>query len=150
MRNWIVIAALLVVGFVLGSRGLWGELPKDVGAPKVVGGELKGFRTKRVEAARDVVAELQKRIEAGEPLTPEFLRLQGDAFEQLADSEIAVADNAGGRVAAAENYVERCSAILKMVDSRFAAGLDVSKVQVSQAKYQLADAQCMLAEVKAP
>ena len=110
---------------------------------------LRELYRERVKAARDVVKVIEQRVEAGEALTPTMIDLQAQSFLRLAEAEMAAADDNAGRVTAAGQYVRRCEHILKVVDSRFQAGLDASMVQVNQAKYHVADAKVRLAETMA-
>jgi hypothetical protein len=103
----------------------------------------------RLKAARDVVASLDQRIEAGEAQTPTLLDLQALSYRRLAEAEMAAAADDAARVAAAGQYLLRCEHLLKVTDSRFRHGLDTSKFQVDQARYHLADAKVTLAEAMA-
>src|SRR5687768_15363551 len=103
----------------------------------------------RVKAARDVVASLDQRIEAGEAQTPTMLDLQALSYKRLAQAEMAAAPDNAGRVEAAGQYLRRCEQLLKVTDSRFRHGLDASRFQLEQARYHLADAKVTLAEAMA-
>jgi hypothetical protein len=148
MRWTISMVAIALLGLAAGSAVLLAN-QKSPTEGAAVDAALKTHQKERVQAARDLVAELQKRLDAGEALTPTFTQLQMDAFERLAKAEVAAADNARDRIAAVERYVERCREVLRVVEARHANGLDVSSVQLHQARYQLADAQCMLEELRA-
>jgi hypothetical protein len=56
---------------------------------------------------------------------------------------------AATRVRAAERYVEQARAGLKLLEERWAQGMDVSRVPVLQAAYLRADAEYLLAKQQA-
>jgi hypothetical protein len=153
MRRWIIVAAALFIGLALAVPAIRGDQPKGgtrgAAGAALVGADLQKLRQARVEAARDVVAELEKRMEAGEAVTPTFIDLLAESRKRLAEAEVAAAAGQRDRIAAAQRYVERSRETLDLVQARFQAGVDVSRVQVSQAKYRLADAECTLAELRA-
>lgn len=99
-----------------------------------------------MQAAEKVLTALGQRIQAGEALTPAVLELQGRSMRRLADARIDAADDAAGRVRAAEQYVQQCRDMLAMLERR--RGQDVTSVQMAQGECDLADAEYMLAKAQ--
>lgn len=150
MRTALAIGMTAVVVFVLGASALSGQQPAPASKVKPVDANVREAYQERVKAARDVVASIDQRLEAGEALTPAMIELQAATYKRLADAESEAAPDRAGRVTAAGQHIRRCELLLNVTDERFKAGLDVSTVQVNQAKYHLADAKVMLAEAMAP
>ena len=144
MRSSLAIATAAVIVTIVCIRAVHGEGEQDAARPADV--IVREAYQERVKAARDVLASIDQRLEAGEALGPSMLDLQATSFKRLADAEIAAAADKGGRIEAAGQHVRRCEELLTITDTRFKAGLDTSKVQLDQAKYHLADAKVMLAE----
>lgn len=103
----------------------------------------------RVKAAEEIVAKVNERMQAGEPMTPTFIDLLGTFHRRLADSRIELATDHESRLKAAEQYVEQSTRLLGVVKKRFDAGVEVSRIQLAQAEYYVADAECLLAKLKA-
>jgi hypothetical protein len=66
-----------------------------------------GLRRSQLETGRVVWEMLQKRVNAGEPLTPEFDDIMASASRRLCFEEMAAASNSDQRLAAARAHVER-------------------------------------------
>ena len=139
-----VLAAVIVFGTGVGvtldvARG-------QAAAPAAAGAALREKAVARVRAAEKVLAVLEQRVQAGEALTPAVLELQGRSMRRLADARIDAADDAAGRVRAAEQYVQQCRDMLAMLERR--RGQDVTGFQMAQAECDLADAEYMLAKAQ--
>jgi hypothetical protein len=160
MRNPLVIAAAVVfvlIGAAQALRGGQGQdaapaapaAPAQAPAQAPVDVNIREAYQERLTAAREVVASIDKRLDAGEAQTTTFLEFQAQAYKRLADAEIAAAADKAARVAAAGQHLRRCEQMLKVIDARFKHGLDASLINVQQAKYHLADAKVTLAEAMA-
>lgn len=151
MRKLFIAGIVILVGLLTTTHIIRGAPRQDV-APAAAAANgaktvsLRELYEERAKAAREVVESLDKRVEAGEALTPTLIELQANAYERLAGAEAVAAGDKAGRVAAAGAFVERCEKMQKVVDSRFRAGLDVSRFQVSQMRYRVADARVKLGE----
>ena len=151
MRTAVTLGFITLAGIAFSAHALRGQQPPpgQPAAPRAANGAagpLRELYQDRLKAARDVVSALERRLEAGEAMTPTMVALQSEAYRRVAEAEAAAAGDNAGRIAAAGQYVRRCEQVLKIVEARHKAGLDVSNVQVAQAQYHLADAKVMLAE----
>jgi len=104
----------------------------------------------RVAAAEQWVLRLQKEADVGNvPLTPSFVEIKSGAQRRLAEARMdaAVGDSAA-RLRAAEEYVDRSKAMVRTLELRKGNDPPSGEV-VLQAKYFLADAEYLLAKVRA-
>jgi hypothetical protein len=97
-------------------------------------------RAGMLEAARALWKSLEQRVEADEPLTPEFVDLLCGVSRRLYFSEVAGATAKDARLKSANAHLVRMQHLHDLIDKRFRAGLDVSRVQLAQATYFLREA----------
>lgn len=125
------------------------SVPADSGRAAAAAADLREKAAARVNAAEQLVQHIDARVQAGEAMTPTFVDLRMTALRRLAEARVDAAENRGAAVQAAEQYVEQIRAAVGILRKRFEAGVDVSRLQVSQAQYQLADAEYFLAKLRA-
>ena len=106
-------------------------------------------RRAMADAARETLAALQERLDAGEALTPSMIELQCQSSRRLCLAEQAIAGDKVGREKAAAEHLGRTKTYHLVLVQRWKAGLDVSRVQVTQALYFLREAELWVAEAKA-
>jgi broad specificity polyphosphatase/5'/3'-nucleotidase SurE len=117
-------------------------------APAAVEGDLREKSATRVKAAEQLVQSLQTELDVGNvPLTPDFVERKLMADRRLAEARTEAADDRDARLQAAEVYVEGCRNMLKMLKLR--KGQDVVVSGVAQGNYFLADAEYLLAKLRA-
>ena len=100
-------------------------------------------------AAADVFKALGERMEAGEPLTPTFTELMFEWSRRAHNAQVAAAPAKDLRIKAAQEHLARVRDLHRVVEQRFRAGLDVSRVQVAQATYYLREAELWLLQAQA-
>lgn len=108
-------------------------------------GSVQVAAENRVKAAQDLLDSIDVRIRAGEPLTLSLVDLKASALRHLAEAKIDAAGDRTGRVLAAEQYVQQCRELLKMLEAR--REMDVSNTQLAQGKLHLANAEYLLAKL---
>ena len=81
-------------------------------------------------AAADVLKGDNERMEAGEPLTPTFTELMFEWSRRAHNAQVAAAPAKDLRIKAAQEHLGRVRDLHRVVEQRFCAGLDVSRVQV--------------------
>ena len=92
--------------------------------------------------ARDLWDSIRRRVEAGEPLTPEFLELSCDASLELMTWEAAGPRQREASQRAADAHLERVEALMNRLDS---AHLPGASRQTDVLRYHLAQAKGMAA-----
>jgi RNA polymerase sigma factor (sigma-70 family) len=110
--------------------------------------QLRQRAEARVQAAQEVVAALDARARANEPLLPPFVELRAMANRRLTEARIDATDDLAARFRFAEQHVQQCRDTLAMLKLRMGAGGDVSSVQVAQMGYHLADAEYLVAKLR--
>ena len=108
-------------------------------------GSVQVAAENRVKAAQDLLDSIDVRIRAGEPLTLSLVDLKASALRHLAEAKIDAAGDRTSRVLAAEQYVQQCRELLKMLEAR--REMDVSNTQLAQGKLHLANAEYVLAKL---
>jgi hypothetical protein len=115
-------------------------------AKEPVAADIQQKAQARVQAAENVLTFIDKRIEAGaEPLTPSFIELRGRAQRRLAEAQIDAAADTAARRRAAERYVQQSRESLAQLEKRM--GQDVTQFGLAQARYEVADAEYLLAKI---
>ena len=99
-----------------------------------------------VVAARDAWDVLWLRVEAGEALTPTFVELVCQSSRRLCFAERETAKGQAPLGKSLREHLERMKTLHAMLDHRFRTGLDVSRLQVAQAKYFLREAELWVAQ----
>jgi hypothetical protein len=92
-------------------------------------------------AASDVLKALNERIGAGEALTPSFAELMFEWSRRVHNAQVAAAPAKDLRLKSAQEHLARVRDLHRIIEQRFRAGLDVSRVQVAQATYYLREAE---------
>ena len=142
----VAVASLLTTGvFITADRGAHAEDAQRL-APQPGDAQVRNKSTIRVTAAENLLAEIEARERAGDPLTPSFVDLKADAFRYLADARIDAAPDAISRTRAAEQYVQQCRDMLGILQKRL--GNDVTRVSIAQGAYHLANAEYLLAKLQ--
>ena len=164
MMTWTkvkAVAAVLAVASVLGTGVVVSvqraSAQQGTGVRTVTGSQggagaaVAAVREKaaaRVVAAERVVYALDQEREVGNPpLTASFVDLYGGGLRRLAEARIEAEADPAARVKAAEAYVQRCGELCDLLKKR--AGQDVTMVQLQQGAYYLADAELLLAKMRA-
>jgi hypothetical protein len=109
------------------------------------GAEEAKARAGMLDAARTLWDSLQQRVEADEPLTPEFVDLLCDVSRRLYFSEVAGVAAKDAHVKSANGHLGRMQDLHDLIEKRFRAGFDVSRVQLAQATYFLHEARLWVA-----
>lgn len=109
--------------------------------------EVAALRRTRVMLARQALDYFQRQRTDG-TYSLESLSDEAEWHKRLADAEIAASVDDGLRRLAAERYVANSREILAKHESLFKAGR-VRNTEMLASKYRLAEAECMLAELKA-
>ena len=115
------------------------------GAP---GDPVRQTADARVKAAMEVVVTIDQRLDAGEALTPTMVELKAAAQRRVAEARIDAATSHGERLKAAREHIEQVRAFADILEKRYEAGLDVSRVQLAQANYYVADAEYVVAKLE--
>jgi len=164
MMTWTkvkAVAAVLAVASVLGTGvavSVQRASAQGTGAVRAVTGSQAGAgaavaavrerAAARVVAAERVVYALnQEREVTNTPLTASFVDLYGGGLKRLAEARIEAEADPAARVKAAEAYVQRMGELCDLLKKR--AGQDVTMVQLQQGAYYLADAELLLAKMRA-
>jgi hypothetical protein len=106
---------------------------------------------KATAAARDAAGEsagLLARLHADEPLTPEFVERMCESSRKLCAAEVAAEPVQPFRVKALRNHLARMTSFHSILEARFKAGLDVSRVQMAQVSYFVREAETWLARAR--
>lgn len=144
-------AGLAVVG-VLGTgvvmRVERASAQQGKGARDEEGAAVRERGTARVVAAEKLMEAMDAERDVGNtPLTPSFVDLYGAGLRRLAEARIEAAVDRAERVKAAEAYVRRCREMVEFARQR--QGPEATMVQVRQIAYCLADAEYLLAKMRA-
>ena len=110
------------------------------------GGDVRQKAEARMKAAMEVVAALQEREVAAEPLTPEFAERKLRAYRKLAESRLELASNPAQRLEAAQGYLEQTRQFAGVLEAR--RGEDVGRVQLTEAQYHVAEAEHWVAKIQ--
>ena len=102
-----------------------------------------------VDAARTAWREATKRADAGESLTPTFVELLCQLSRRLCRAEQLARPAKEARIKSAQEHLDRVKPLHDTLDQRFKAGIDVSAVQVKQARYFLREAELWVAQSRA-
>jgi hypothetical protein len=139
----------ILMGAVLAIVSCFGVWNGVVDAQPGAAGDskLKQLAQARLAAAKEVLAALDVRIQAGEALTPTFLDVQATWYKRECEAALDAAADRAGRIAAVQAYHERADKLLMTLKSR--VGQDITRVQLLQGEYLLADAKYWLAKVTA-
>jgi hypothetical protein len=122
---------------------------KDKDAPQEVREAEQRAKVALLDAAREVWTSLKQRLDADEALTPELVELQFQASRRLCEAEKEVDASKPAALKALRAHLDRAKALYTLLDQRFKAGLDVSRVQVSQAAYYVEEAKLWLVRAEA-
>jgi hypothetical protein len=138
----------VAVGAVMLGVGAMIMSSRAQAAAPAAEGELREKSAARVKAAEQLVESLQAELNVGNvALTPYFVETKLIAGRRLAEARMEAADDRNARLRAAEQYVEQCRDMLKILASR--KWQNVTASGVVQGKYFLADAEYLLAKVQA-
>ena len=143
-RGWKLVT---VVGVTLGvSHGLWAVQKEQ---PEVGAKDVAALRQARVDVARDALALFERRRIGGiEDGASHSLAVRSDWLGRLAHAEIAAAgDDAAARTAAAERHLAALRELLPDAERMWETGL-INASDHLRMKYELADAECRLAELR--
>ena len=147
-----VVAVASVVGtgaVVAKNRGLvFAQSTPAAPAAGAPGDAVRQTADARVKAAMEVVAVIDQRLEAGEALTPTMVELKAVAQRRVAEARIDAATSREERLKAAREHIEQIRAFAEILKKRYEAGLDVSRVQLAQANYYVADAEYVVAKLE--
>lgn len=99
----------------------------------------------RVLLAEEIVKAWDQREEAGEALTPSFLEIKRQWAIRLLEARLADAQTAAQRIAAAEDHLAR---MRRALDHANSIRSENSSLRISLAKYDVADTEYRLAELK--
>jgi hypothetical protein len=102
-----------------------------------------------LDAAREVWRSLKQRADAGEAPAPEFVELQFQSSRRLCEAERQVDPSKPVTLKALRAHLDRVTSLHTLLDQRFKAGIDVSRVQVSQAAYYVEEAKLWLVRAEA-
>ena len=102
-----------------------------------------------VEAARVAWRESKKRADAGEAMTPTFVELMCQSSRRLCRAEQLARPAKEARIKSAQEHLDRMKPLHDTLDQRLKAGIDVSAVQVKQAKYFVREAELWVAQSRA-
>jgi uncharacterized Zn finger protein len=144
-----IFTALLCVSIALLVTRVPGDAVANQDPPPADAARARASKQAMRDAARDVVKALEERTEAGEAMTPAFIELMSAASRRLCFAEEATAADKDAWAKALKDHLDRAKALHAMLDQRFRAGLDVSRVQLAQAKYSLSEAELWVAQGKA-
>jgi hypothetical protein len=103
------------------------------------------MRTRTI-LARQALEQIQRQRADG-TYSPESLSDEAEWHKRLAESEIAGTDDPDLRLLSAERYVAAARELLARHENLFKAGR-VRNAELLESKYRLAEAQCVLAELK--
>ena len=147
-----VVALVSVVGtgaVVAKNRGLvFAQATPAAPAAGAGGDSVRQTADARVKAAMEVVATIDQRLEAGEALTPSMVELKGAAQRRVVEARIDAAATREERLKAAREHIEQVRAFAEILKKRYEVGLDVSRVQLAQANYYVADAEYVVAKLE--
>ena len=161
MMTWTkvkVAAAVVAVASVVGtgtavtvSRGTAKAQDRAELAAAQGGGAalVREKAAERVKYAEQVLVHLNARLQAGEAQTPTFIELQTASLRRLAEARIDATNDRNAQIKAVEEYVRGVRETATILQKRFDAGVDVSRVQVAQGQYHVADAEYLLAKLQA-
>jgi RNA polymerase sigma factor (sigma-70 family) len=139
------VASLLTTGlFITINRGAHAQDSQRAAVGNRDAG-LRELAAARVQAAQELLATLDQRERAGDPMTSDFVDLKMTTLRRLVDARIDAADGHAARLRAAEQYVQQCRDLLGILKQRL--GNDVTRVGIAQGAYQLADAEYLLAKL---
>jgi hypothetical protein len=144
-----LLKVLLVVSIGLLVVRLSADALAAQEAPQADPARIKAAREGMRDAARETIKALQERTDAGEAMTPAFIDLLSDASRRLCLAEEAVAADNVSRTKPLNDHLDRAKKLHAMLDQRYRAGIDVSRVQLSQAKYSVSEAELWIAQGKA-
>ena len=137
MRTPTRSAAIVVTLGILAAAGI--SAAQDERKPPQLRREVAA-------AAADVNKALVERMEAGEALTPTFVDLMFEWSRRQYQSSVTADAGREAKAQAAREHLKRADDLYRTLNARFINGLDVSRVQVSQAKYYLREAELWVAE----
>jgi hypothetical protein len=140
-RYSLILIALVLLAGVPVLRGV--EQPAAPRAPA----DLASLRQARVTIAKQALEVLGRQRNSG-VAQADAPALQAEWERRLFDAELAAADGNPARVAAAERYVAATRKRADSAKSQYDAAL-VPYTDVLRFKYDLAAAECTLAELKA-
>lgn len=109
--------------------------------------ELQKALNQAVASAEETWSQLKLREQAGEAMTLSFVQLLFDTAKRVADAKVSAAIDPNIRVAAIEEYLQRCTVLTTTLQNRL--GQDVTQVQISQAKSTMEIARAELIRRKA-
>ena len=136
------------LAYFLSEAELWVALEKAsaAGGGDKAAPEHQGKRQELVRHSRQTLAVQQQRMEGSEALTPAFIELLCEWSRRVCRAEMAVAGGNAARRKAADEHSSRMKELHSTLKDRFEKGIDVSRVQVSQARYFVAEAELWLEE----
>ena len=102
----------------------------------------------RLRTAENALASIERRLlEGAEPLSPAAIELQCVWMKRVLEARLDVTEDPGARLHLTEQYVQQVRGMVRTLQQRTAE--DVTRVQMTQADYQLADAEYLLAKMQA-
>jgi hypothetical protein len=139
--RWIILGLVVLVSFAaVHTLRAVGE-PADKGKP-----ELLALRKAKVDIAKEALQHIDEYRQKGIE-DDDALEWQGAWEKRLFEADLAATDDNAARVAAASKFVEASRLYVERSRKLFEAGrLKYTKLLL--AKYQLADAECRLTELK--
>ena len=143
-RGWkLVIVVGVTIGLAHALRAVQDE------NPGAAANDLAALRQERVDVARQALALIRHQRDAGiEGGGIESLAVRSEWLDRLAHAEIAAAgDDAAAQTAAAERHVAALRELLPEAKRLRENGL-INVTDHLRVKYELADAECRLAELR--
>ena len=146
----VAVASVVGTGAVVAKhRGLvFAQATPAAPATGAPGDPVRQTADARVKAAMEVVATIDHRLEAGEALTPTMVELKAASQRRVAEARIDAAASREERLKAAREHVGQVREFAGILKKRYEAGLDVSRVQLAQANYYVADAEYVVAKLE--